>query len=63
MLILQGERDYQVTMDDFQGWKKYLSVRATVEFKTYPKLNHLFEEGDGKSTPQEYERPNMWRPT
>src|SRR5262249_16239947 len=24
MLILQGERDYQVTMDDFAGWKKAL---------------------------------------
>jgi dienelactone hydrolase len=57
ILILQGERDYQVTMVDFQGWKKYLSGRTSVEFKTYPKLNHLFEEGEGKSTPQEYEKP------
>ncbi|HWX40465.1 MAG TPA: alpha/beta fold hydrolase [Blastocatellia bacterium] len=57
ILVVQGERDYQVTMDDFQGWKKYLSGRANVEFKTYPKLNHLFEEGEGKSTPQEYEKP------
>src|SRR5262249_14762224 len=24
MLILQGERDYQVTMEDFEGWKKAL---------------------------------------
>jgi uncharacterized protein len=27
MLILQGERDYQVTMDDFEGWKKALASR------------------------------------
>ena len=54
ILILQGERDYQVTLEDLAGWKKYLSGRTSVEFKTYPKLNHLFEEGDGKSRPEEY---------
>jgi fermentation-respiration switch protein FrsA (DUF1100 family) len=54
MLILQGERDYQVTMEDLAGWKKYLSSKPSVEFKTYPKLNHLFIEGEGKGTPQEY---------
>ena len=55
MLILQGERDYQVTMKDFEGWKKSLSSRKNAEFKTYAKLNHLFMEGKGKSTPAEYE--------
>ena len=54
MLILQGARDYQVTMEDFQGWKKALSSRENVEFKLYPKLNHLFIEGEGKITPAEY---------
>jgi dienelactone hydrolase len=54
MLILQGERDYQVTMEDLAGWKKYLSSKPNVEFKTYPKLNHLFIEGEGKGMPQEY---------
>jgi len=28
-----------------------------VQFKLYPKLNHLFIEGDGKSTPAEYDSP------
>ncbi len=56
MLILQGERDWQVTMEDFQGWKKSLSSRKDVEFKTYPKLNHLFIEGEGKSWLGEYAR-------
>jgi len=54
MLILQGGRDYQVTEDDFDGWKNALSSRSDVEFKFYPKLNHLFIEGEGKSTPAEY---------
>jgi len=27
-----------------------------VRFKLYPKLNHLFIEGEGKSTPAEYQK-------
>jgi dienelactone hydrolase len=57
MLILQGERDYQVTMDDFDGWKKAVGSRKDVRMKSYPKLNHLFMEGEGKAKPQEYEKP------
>ena len=57
MLILQGERDYQVTMEDFAGWKKALGSRKDVTFISYPKLNHLFVEGEGKSTPAEYSMP------
>lgn len=55
LLIVQGERDYQVTMTDFAGWKKLLGDRKTVEFRSYPKLNHLFIEGSGKSKPAEYQ--------
>ncbi len=54
MLILQGGRDYQVTMVDFENWKKSLDGRPNVVLKSYPKLNHLFIEGDGPSTPSEY---------
>jgi dienelactone hydrolase len=54
MLILQGERDYQVTMVDFQGWQQALASRQNVVFKSYSDLNHLFMEGSGKSTPGEY---------
>jgi uncharacterized protein len=57
MLVLQGERDYQVTMDDFNGWKTALGDRKNVVFKTYPALNHLFIAGEGKSLPAEYMRP------
>jgi fermentation-respiration switch protein FrsA (DUF1100 family) len=58
MLILQGMRDYQVTSEDFQNWQKSLSGRQNVAFKSYPKLNHLFLEGVGKSTPAEYKTPS-----
>jgi dienelactone hydrolase len=57
MLILQAERDYQVTMDDFENWKKALAGRTNVEFRTYPKLNHMFLEGEGVSSDEEYVKP------
>lgn len=54
ILILQGERDFQVTQTDFQLWKTGLNGRSTVTFKLYPGLNHLLAQGTGKSTPAEY---------
>lgn len=54
MLFLQGERDYQVTLKDFEGWKKALHGHSNATFRSYPNLNHLFMAGDGKSKPQEY---------
>lgn len=57
MLILQGERDYQVTMEDFGRWQKAASSRNNIKYKSYPALNHLFMKGEGKSAPDEYERP------
>ena len=56
MLILQGERDYQVTMTDFNIWKEKLSVKKNCTFKSYPKLNHHFIEGEGKPNQEEYEK-------
>ena len=57
LLILQGERDYQVPMADFYGWKKELGGRPGVVLKSYPALNHLFASGKGRSAPAEYEKP------
>lgn len=54
MLVMQGGRDYQVTMEDFNLWRQALADRPRVTFASYPALNHLFLEGEGKSTPQEY---------
>jgi len=54
MLFLQGGRDYQVTPDDLENWKKALGSRSDVEFRLYPKLNHLFFEGEGIIMPLEY---------
>jgi len=57
MLILQGERDYQVTMVDFQGWSDALQGRDNVTLKSYAGLNHLFIFGSGLASPAEYEKP------
>ncbi len=57
MLILQGERDYQVTMTDFDLWFEVLGVCSTVQFRSYPTLNHLFIAGEGPSLPAEYQNP------
>lgn len=62
MLLLQGERDYQVTMEDFEGWKRVLAARPHATFKSYPLLNHLFMPGEGRSTPAEYEHPGHVSP-
>ena len=54
MLFLQGERDYQVQTADLENWKRALGSRSDVEFRLYPKLNHLFYEGEGILIPLEY---------
>ena len=55
MLILQGERDYQVTTEEFAKWKDALGSRSDVTFHSYPALNHLFIAGTGRSVPAEYQ--------
>jgi uncharacterized protein len=57
LLILQGGRDYQVTLADFAGWKKALAGKPNATFKLYEPLNHLFVAGTGKSAPTEYALP------
>lgn len=57
ILILQGGRDYQVTMADFEVWQASLSTRKNVAFKLFPSLNHLFMHGEEKSQPSEYDQP------
>ena len=54
LFVLQGERDYQVTMRDFDGWKSALASKKSVTLRTYPFLNHLFISGSGTPSPAEY---------
>lgn len=53
-LILQGERDYQVTMTDYKLWYTTLSSDPKYTFHSFPGLNHLFMEGKHRSLPSEY---------
>lgn len=57
ILVLQGERDYQVTVSDFVRWESGLAGNPNAQFKLYPDLNHLFIPGTGKSLPAEYSVP------
>lgn len=56
-MIIQGERDYQVTMEDFAGWQEALSSRSNVTLKSYPGLNHMLMAGVKPSEPAEYNVP------
>lgn len=62
MLFLQGERDFQVTMDDFSLWKRGLNGAKNVKFQTYVTLNHLFIAGEGPPNPAEYRNPGNVAP-
>jgi uncharacterized protein len=56
MLILQGGRDYQVTVeDDLAGWRTGLAHRPDVTIRVHDADNHLFFPGTGPSTPADYQ--------
>ena len=56
--ILQGGRDYQVTVaDDLQRWQAGLAHRTNVTVRIYPADNHLFFPGAGTSSPDDYIPP------
>ena len=67
ILVLQGERDSQVRLADFDGWKSGLSGHANATFKLYPGLTHLFTPavtpGTGLSTPADYNVPEHVAPS
>lgn len=55
-MFLQGERDYQVPYNEYLSWKKMLDNKGNFTFESWPKLNHLFQEGNGLSIPEEYSK-------
>ncbi|MER5644020.1 alpha/beta hydrolase [Streptosporangium sp. NPDC002524] len=58
MLILQGGRDYQVTVeDDLSRWRAGLARRPEVTIRVYDADDHMFFSGTGPSTPAGYESP------
>lgn len=58
MLILQGGRDFNVTVpDDFDVWKKALVGHPNVEYRFYPTLDHLFMTGSEPPNPRDGYKP------
>jgi hypothetical protein len=56
MRIVQGGRDYQVTVaDDLIRWQTGLADHRDVTIRIYQVDNHLFFSGSGPSTAAEYE--------
>jgi len=56
-LVLQGGRDYQVTLEDFARWQSSLADRPGACLFVYDDLDHLFRTGEGPSRPTDYGRP------
>lgn len=54
-LVLQGARDYQVTLKDFGRWQRALADSPHACMKVYGDLDHLMRPGEGKSGPADYE--------
>jgi dienelactone hydrolase len=58
VLVLQGRRDYQVTVeDDLARWQAGLAGRPDVTIRIYDADDHLFFSGAGASTPTGYQVP------
>lgn len=57
VMVLVGDRDPQVSADEFNLWKSGFKDQKGAVTKTYPGLNHSFVAGQGKSTEAEYRKP------
>lgn len=55
ILMLQGGRDYQVSMTQFDIWKNKFLYYSNWTFKTYETLNHFMMEGTGIFYTYEYQ--------
>jgi len=55
-LFLFGDRDYQVSARDREIWQNHLGEKPGehTRMEVMPGLNHLFLEGEGKPSPEEY---------
>jgi len=56
LLLLQGDRDYNVTVpDDLDVWLNGLAGKTNVTVHQYPHADHLFIDGTGPPTPADYD--------
>ena len=55
LLVLQGGRDYQVTVaDDFARWRAAFAQDPRVQLREYPLLGHAFMPGGDPPGPKDY---------
>ena len=57
VLVLRGDRDYQVNGDDWAAWRAAFKNDKRVVLSDVLAANHLFIAGTGKPGPAEYEVP------
>ncbi|MES2875630.1 MAG: alpha/beta fold hydrolase [Bacteroidota bacterium] len=57
ILIIQGEKDFQVSAQDFNLWRSALATNRNVTFKLYPDLNHLMSPQKEKGNGLQYRTP------
>ena len=58
VLLLQGEEDYQVTLEDFGIWKDALGEKENWQMVSYPGLTHVFTAGRKTEGAEVYSRPD-----
>lgn len=58
LLILQGENDWQVSMNQFNTWKEALKDRENITYISYPHINHVLTEYKELSIGAEYYLPS-----
>jgi pimeloyl-ACP methyl ester carboxylesterase len=57
ILVMRGERDFQVGEEDLAIWRKGLAGARGAKALSLPGLSHLFIEGTGKPGLAEYDTP------
>ena len=57
ILVLQGENDFQVSVQDFNIWRAALATNRNASFKLYPDLNHLLSSQKQKGNGMQYRIP------
>jgi dienelactone hydrolase len=62
ILVIHGERDFQVPPQDLKLWQQGLGERRNVTIHAYPALDHLMVAGEGKSTEADYKKPGHVAP-
>lgn len=54
VLVLQGEEDYQVPLEEYERWKEAYGDSSNWEFHSYSGLSHLFMPGSLSEAPTAY---------